>query len=575
MAYGAVGDGVTNNNLPFQGATAGAGVAGGLVRLPCGTFKITYQAVQNIPAGKTVDWQGSGNCTVLYVSGAAGPLFNFGNDFSSASVKDMSIVTDAPGTYTGMTWTYTTGQSGAASVPNYLDRVNFLGSDNQSTDNNYWGTAFSSVGPSNINVDEGLCEPSATGHVRGTCYSLAGYGSGSFPFGVVYNFKATVINYANIGINYGNYIQGVILSSVNMVGVNYGVQTTASETGLDELIVTASQFNCNIYCIDIEDPQFNDPIITGNLFIVSGGSAMKIQGVGYIINDNTAGGVNNTAKYFADVLSSYASGGLFANNSVGNFEYGFHMGASVNAELSFTENRFINFPLLAGTNAVVTVAESGGAVTSLTLQSATVSSSASTVTWTGSNLTAGQGVFFTGTLPSGVTANTVYYVLAAGLTANTFEIGATAGGAAIVVGTGASFTATVGGVYPYVPVAVIQGVSCAGVTSTLTTTPVVVAGSTGYEVTAITLGSGGSGCTGVPSIGIQASEKYYVDPTATSVFISDHAIQNYEDLPFCQSGMQYSQMTVANGTPATFNASMKGGSSAMLNAFCEGTWLAH
>lgn len=55
------------------------------------------------------------------------------------------------------------------------------------------------------------------------------------------------------------------------------------------------------------------------------------------------------------------------------------------------------------------------------------------VTWTAHGLTAGTPVKFstTGALPTGITAGTTYYVIAAGLTANSFQISATPGGAAI------------------------------------------------------------------------------------------------------------------------------------------------
>lgn len=55
------------------------------------------------------------------------------------------------------------------------------------------------------------------------------------------------------------------------------------------------------------------------------------------------------------------------------------------------------------------------------------------ITWTGHGLLARQPVIFstTGALPTGLTAGTVYYVVAAGITANTFSVSATAGGAAI------------------------------------------------------------------------------------------------------------------------------------------------
>jgi hypothetical protein len=55
------------------------------------------------------------------------------------------------------------------------------------------------------------------------------------------------------------------------------------------------------------------------------------------------------------------------------------------------------------------------------------------VTWTAHGLVAGDAVKFTttGALPTGITAGTTYYVIAAGLTADTFRISATPGGAAI------------------------------------------------------------------------------------------------------------------------------------------------
>jgi len=55
------------------------------------------------------------------------------------------------------------------------------------------------------------------------------------------------------------------------------------------------------------------------------------------------------------------------------------------------------------------------------------------VSWTGHGLAAGAKVRFstTGALPTGITAGTVYFVIAAGLGADVFEISATSGGSAI------------------------------------------------------------------------------------------------------------------------------------------------
>ena len=55
------------------------------------------------------------------------------------------------------------------------------------------------------------------------------------------------------------------------------------------------------------------------------------------------------------------------------------------------------------------------------------------VTWNNHGLAAGSPVKFStsGALPTGITAGTTYYVIAAGLTSNAFEISATPGGAAV------------------------------------------------------------------------------------------------------------------------------------------------
>lgn len=56
------------------------------------------------------------------------------------------------------------------------------------------------------------------------------------------------------------------------------------------------------------------------------------------------------------------------------------------------------------------------------------------VSWTGHGLVAGQPIVFTnegGELPTGLTADTVYYVIADGITADTFSVAATPGGTGI------------------------------------------------------------------------------------------------------------------------------------------------
>lgn len=67
------------------------------------------------------------------------------------------------------------------------------------------------------------------------------------------------------------------------------------------------------------------------------------------------------------------------------------------------------------------------------------------VTLTAHGLTLDDTIYFTttGALPTGVSANTIYYVISAGLTANTFQFSASKGGAAINSSVSQSGTHTV------------------------------------------------------------------------------------------------------------------------------------
>jgi hypothetical protein len=75
------------------------------------------------------------------------------------------------------------------------------------------------------------------------------------------------------------------------------------------------------------------------------------------------------------------------------------------------------------------------------------------VSLTAHGLVAGDAVVFstTGALPTGLTVGTVYYVISAGLTANAFEVSATAGGSAINTSSAGSGTQSVTDVYTSIP----------------------------------------------------------------------------------------------------------------------------
>jgi len=92
-----------------------------------------------------------------------------------------------------------------------------------------------------------------------------------------------------------------------------------------------------------------------------------------------------------------------------------------------------NFLPQTATGLNLTSVNIGATDTIITANVTTPVASPGVVNWTGHTLIIGQAVSFTtsGALPTGLTAGTVYYVIATGFGANAFEVALTQGGAAI------------------------------------------------------------------------------------------------------------------------------------------------
>ena len=113
-------------------------------------------------------------------------------------------------------------------------------------------------------------------------------------------------------------------------------------------------------------------------------------------------------------------------------------GSAVGHEVN-VGNRWADFglqPDVGGTRYTVGLQVVPDVVPSVDTQSSAVTMTAGTpgvVNWTSHNLTANTPLYFggAGTLPAALTAGTTYYVMAAGLAANAFQVSATLGGAAV------------------------------------------------------------------------------------------------------------------------------------------------
>jgi hypothetical protein len=347
IAYGAVGDGQTNNNSSLQAAFNAAQTTGGFVRFPCGVFKVTVSITALIPASSNITVGGSGQeCTQVLFSGSNGFAFTWANLYSSFNMHDLSIVTDQVGAYTGLSLTLSGGSAGQSDefAPfQAIDNVAFRGNDLGGAHADYWATAFYESGVSNIGISGGGCNGSGS---LGICYSVNGDVSTEY-YSVAINFNNVGINSCNVGLYYGDYVQGVTFNGVNILCAQ-GVTTPITPGGtLDNLSMSNSQMNVTTCGVCIYDTNtgaagFVGVYVTTSLFIVeSGATGMILNGNDWIINGNDFGGVANAGGYAVRVLGNAANGGIVSHNHVEGFVKGLSVAAAVAADVQFSDNQFV------------------------------------------------------------------------------------------------------------------------------------------------------------------------------------------------------------------------------------------
>jgi hypothetical protein len=341
-AAGMVGDGATNNNTAFASLITSL-ASGGEIMLPCGIYKVSTSFAVTIAAGKHATLSGAGrDCTELYSSGTtAGVTFTLGSQASSLSVRDIAITTDdSTGANTGITLSsnaVTTGTNGGAQ--NDFINVVFRGHDGYGVAD-YWGVGLSTITADNISIDR-FGYYGAPG-VVGKGIKTSSISSTKFE--AIVNITNSIFFQCNEAVEYGAFVQGVSLVSANITDCNYGVYVPASETGLDQLAITASQLNCNIACV-YELSNVPNTLISGpNLFILNAGSiglAFNTAPVLLVVSGaNTFGGANTTNTIAINLGASGGSGNIIESASFNTLLASINYAAG--AAFTATGNTFTN-----------------------------------------------------------------------------------------------------------------------------------------------------------------------------------------------------------------------------------------
>ncbi|CAE6747112.1 hypothetical protein R69658_02539 [Paraburkholderia aspalathi] len=354
LDFGGDNGGVVDNAAALDSAIAASPSGKACVYFPAGIYAFPSGYSYTVPSGGSVTLLGAGpDATYIYrASGNALTLYVTGS-FSTARVRDMAFITGSQNTgdAISLNQTTTTLLNPANTAPSDITNVTCRGSDGYLA-TNYWTDCVTVRSVSNVNFQNVYASgPSAVG---GNGVQLT---STSTAPGVVYNFQGCSFNWVTNGIYYGNYIQGVTVSQTNFTGGVNGIFAPSTALALDELTVTASQFNTTSNGILLQN---NVPAtqVIGNLFgmLFSGSVGITIQSPGlYEIVGNQFGGNLGTLQKGINLAGPSSSSGLITGNTFYKLPIAINLDATtggVNVQSNSYNGNTTNITNLSGGNTV-------------------------------------------------------------------------------------------------------------------------------------------------------------------------------------------------------------------------------
>jgi len=319
--------GATDSTSCFVAALNSLPATGGTINIPAGKFTFNSAvAYTYIGTNESVTLRGAGSdATILDWPAGNGMEFTLISQFNSFHLADMSYQTGSVNVGSG----FGVYQTQAGGVPNPalaaqsdITGVTFRGSDGYGA-SYYWTNAFYDSGASNIN----FVNVSAYGGAQVGGYATATSGNGIVLQGtssyipVQFNFVNNTLQYLAAGIYYGDYVQGVAVSNSNFTGSQIGIFAPGSETGLDQLYVGGSQFNCASDGIR-EDTFVLNTMAVGNFFLTpSSANGINLQSASlFSLSGNTfnpAGATSNTSGIVIGAPGALPQGIIGSNSFYG------------------------------------------------------------------------------------------------------------------------------------------------------------------------------------------------------------------------------------------------------------------
>lgn len=292
------------------------------ILLPAMTMTFNSPVTFNYPSARifSLTLQGAGpDSTVMNWPSTNGLILNMTQDNHSYHVRDMTLTCGSINTSTGLTVNQTanTAQMPGADVT----RCNFRGDVGGQT--TCWATCCTLTGPSNY----GFFECNFSGAVRSgvpTGVGVICQGTSS-ALSVIQNFTACSFIWFDETITYGDYIQGMTLSQVNMTDVNIGIHQHVG-SGVGVIGAQLAMNNCQLAGTSdvLLEGTIGDVLLNGCLFygfatnavavsVGSAGAATRIT----IVGNGFEG--NGSASSYGIVLNGTVNQALVVANDIFGF----------------------------------------------------------------------------------------------------------------------------------------------------------------------------------------------------------------------------------------------------------------
>ena len=320
QAYGADPTGVADSKPALVAAVAALPTSGGCVQFPPGTFKFnsTYSfayPTAQAQSAYSLGIYGSGITATRLLWPATDGIVATTNEFyQSFHLRDLSMETGTPGTYTAVTLTTTINEGNGLSDFTHVA----FGTTTAGTSSvycggggacNYWGTAVNDA-QSNIQFTQDYFYGDL-GAEHGVGLHFQGIAGGPFKYSLNHHISDSYFWGLQYGIVYDSYTQGVSIEKSQFgFGCYQGIYSPASAdpgpAGLELLVVSNSDIECDNAAIVLQGPVFEVQLSNNQMDNAAGASAITF---GNASSDNTIVGNWITSG------SSTGSNGIYAGGA--------------------------------------------------------------------------------------------------------------------------------------------------------------------------------------------------------------------------------------------------------------------